>query len=70
MRRVARECARKGVDNLKINILGDEIVSHACAGIMMLEDDELQDFVIVAHNFGEMVATHARSSRSVKKAVR
>jgi imidazolonepropionase-like amidohydrolase len=70
MRRVARECARDGVDNLKINISGDEFVSHARAEITTLEDDELQAFVSVAHNFGKMVAAHARSSKSVKMAVR
>jgi imidazolonepropionase-like amidohydrolase len=70
MRRVARECARDGVDNLKINISGDEFVSHARAEITTLEDDELQAFVSVAHNFGKMVAAHARSSQSVKMAVR
>ncbi len=63
----ARATAR---DNLKINISGDEFVSHARAEITTLEDDELQAFVSVAHNFGKMVAAHARSSKSVKMAVR
>lgn len=69
-RRVARECVRDGVDNLKINISGDEFVSHARAEITTLEDDELAAFVSVAHGYGKMVAAHARSSRSVKMAVR
>jgi imidazolonepropionase-like amidohydrolase len=70
MRRVARECVRDGVDNLKINISGDEFVSHARAEVTTLEDDELGAFVSVAQGFGKMVAAHARSSRSVKMAVR
>ncbi len=70
MRRVARECVRDGVDNLKINISGDEFVSHARAEITPLEDDELAAFVKVARAFGKTVAAHARSSRSVKMAVR
>lgn len=70
MRRVARECVRDGVDNLKINISGDEFVSHARAEITTLEDDELAAFTSVAHRFGKMVAAHARSSSSVKMAVR
>jgi imidazolonepropionase-like amidohydrolase len=70
MRKVARECARDGVDILKINISGDEFVSHARAEITTLEDDELAAFVSVAHNFGKVVAAHARSSQSVKMAVR
>jgi imidazolonepropionase-like amidohydrolase len=69
-RRVARECVRDGVDNMKINISGDEFVSHARAEITTLEDDELQAFVSVAHGYGKMVAAHARSSKSVKMAVK
>jgi imidazolonepropionase-like amidohydrolase len=70
MRKVARECVRDGVDNLKINISGDEFVSHARAEITTLEDDELAAFTGVAHRYGKMVAAHARSSSSVKMAVR
>ncbi len=69
-RKVARECIRDGVDNMKINISGDEFVSHARAEITTLEDDELQAFVSVAHRYGKLVAAHARSSLSVKMAVR
>ena len=69
-RKVARECIRDGVDNMKINISGDEFVSHARAEITTLEDDELAAFVNVAHRYGKMVAAHARSSQSVKMAVR
>lgn len=70
MRKVARECVRDGVDNLKINISGDEFVSHARAEITTLEEDELTAFMSIAHGFGKMVAAHARSSNSVKMAVR
>ena len=70
MRRVARECVRDGVDVMKINISGDEFVSHARAEITPTEDEELAAFVKVAHEFGKMVAAHARSSKSVKMAVR
>jgi imidazolonepropionase-like amidohydrolase len=70
MRKVARECIRDGVDNMKINISGDEFVSHARAEITTLEDDELAAFMSVSHGFGKMVAAHARSSNSVKMAVR
>lgn len=69
-RKVARECIRDGVDNMKINISGDEFVSHARAEITTLEDDELAAFVSVAHKYGKMVAAHARSSLSVKMAVK
>lgn len=70
MRRVARECVRDTVDVMKINISGDEFVSHARAEITPLEDEELAAFVKVARAFGKTVAAHARSSNSVKMAVR
>ncbi len=69
-RRVARECVRDGVDVMKINISGDEFVSHARAEITPTEDEELAAFVKVAHTFGKKVAAHARSSQSVKMAIR
>lgn len=69
-RQMARECIRDGVDNLKINISGDEFVSHARAEITTIMDDELDAFVKVAHSYGKLVAAHARSSLSVKMAVR
>jgi len=70
MRKVARECVRDGVDNMKINISGDEFVSHARAEITTLEDDELAAFVSVARAYHKTIACHARSSESVKMAVR
>ena len=70
MRRVVRECVRDGVDTIKINISGDEFVSHARAEITPLTDAELAAVVETAHGMGKMVAAHARSSKSVKMAVR
>ena len=70
MRRVVRECIRDGVDTIKINISGDEFVSHARAEITPLTDAELATVMEVAHGFGKKVAAHARSSESVKMAVR
>ena len=69
-RRVARECVRDGVDVMKINISGDEFVSHARAEITPLEDEELAAFVKVARAYHKTIACHARSSQSVKMAVR
>ena len=69
-RRMARECIRDGVDILKINISGDEFVSHARAEITPTDPDEIEAFVGVAKTFGKKVAAHARSSESVKRALR
>lgn len=70
MRRVARECIRDGVDILKINISGDDFISHAGPELTPTEDDEIAAFVKVAHAFDKKVAAHARPSESVKRAVR
>jgi imidazolonepropionase-like amidohydrolase len=70
MRRVVRECVRDGVDTIKINISGDEFVSHARAEITPLSDAELAAVVETAHGMGKLVAAHDRSSKSVKMAVR
>jgi imidazolonepropionase-like amidohydrolase len=70
MRRVCRTCVREGVDNLKINISGDEFVSNARAEITTMKDDEIAEAVDVAHQFGKQIACHARASESVKRAVR
>jgi imidazolonepropionase-like amidohydrolase len=69
-RKVARECCRDGIDVMKVNISGDEFVSHARAEITPLEDDELAALVSVARRYGKKIAAHARSSQSVKMAVR
>lgn len=70
MRRVTRECVRDGVDVLKLNISGDEFVRHARAEITPTEDEEVAAFARVAKAFGKVTAVHARSSQSVKMAVR
>lgn len=70
MRRMCRTFIREGVDNLKINISGDEFVSNARAEITTLHDDEITAAVEVAHAFDKQIACHARSSESVKRAVR
>lgn len=69
MRRVVRECVRDGVDTVKINISGDEFVSHARAEITPLDDDELAMVMRTARKFNKRVAAHARSSESVLMAV-
>ncbi|MBZ0227994.1 MAG: amidohydrolase family protein, partial [Bauldia sp.] len=70
IRRVCRTFIREGVDNLKVNISGDEFVSSARAEITTMQDDEIAAAVEVAHAFHKQIACHARSSDSVKRAVR
>jgi imidazolonepropionase-like amidohydrolase len=68
--RVCRMCIREGVDNLKINISGDEFVSHCKAEMTVMMDDEIAAAVTVAHDFGKQIACHARAANSVKRAVK
>jgi imidazolonepropionase-like amidohydrolase len=68
--RVCRTCIREGVDNLKINISGDEFVTHCKAEMTVMMDDEIAAAVTVAHDFGKQIACHARAATSVKRAVR
>jgi len=70
IRRAVRTCAREGVDNVKINISGDEFVSHARAEITSMSEEEVRVAVETAHDFGKRVACHSRAAESVKRAVR
>ena len=63
-------CIREGVDNLKINISGDEFVTHCKAEMTVMMDDEIRTAVDIAHDFGKQIACHARAAGSVKRAVR
>ncbi|WP_213955441.1 MULTISPECIES: amidohydrolase family protein [unclassified Variovorax] len=70
MRLAARTCVREGVDNLKINISGDQFVPHARGEQTPLCVDELDAFMEIARKYGKTTVAHARSSESVKMAVR
>jgi len=70
LRKIARECIGDGVDTIKINISGDEFVSHARAETTPMGEDELRELVTVARRFNKKIAAHARSSASVKLAVK
>jgi imidazolonepropionase-like amidohydrolase len=70
VRRAVRLCCREGVDNIKINISGDEFVRSARAEITAMSEIEVATAVETAHAFGKRVACHARAAESVKRAVR
>ena len=70
IRRAVRLCCREGVDNVKINISGDEFVSNARAEITSMSEIEVATAVEVAHEWNKRVACHARAAASVKRAVR
>jgi len=69
VRRAARICVREGVDNLKVNISGDDFVS-AKGGQTVMSEAEVLAAVEVAHDFDKKIACHARAGNSVKRALR
>jgi imidazolonepropionase-like amidohydrolase len=69
IRRATRICIREGVDNIKINISGDDFVG-AKGGQTVMSEAEVLAAVEVTHDFDRKIACHARASRSVKRALK
>jgi imidazolonepropionase-like amidohydrolase len=69
IRHATRICIREGVDNIKINISGDDFVG-AKGGQTVMSEAEVLAAVEVAHDFDRKIACHARASRSVKRALK
>lgn len=63
-----RTCIREGVDNIKLNISGDDFVP-AKGGMTVMREEEVRIACEVAHDFGRRVASHSRASNAVKRAV-
>src|SRR5215813_1485260 len=68
--KVVRLCCREGVDNIKINISGDDLGPLARGGITTMREAEVQMAVDVARDFGKKINAHARAAKSVKRAVK
>jgi imidazolonepropionase-like amidohydrolase len=68
--RAVRLCCREGVDNIKVNISGDDLSPAAHGGFTVMREAEVQMAVDVARDFGKKVNCHARAAESVKRAVR
>jgi imidazolonepropionase-like amidohydrolase len=69
-RAMSRLCCREGVDILKINPSGDEMVPFARAHQTVMNDAEVAAVVEVGRSRDRRVAAHARSAESVKMCVR
>ena len=67
--RAVRLCIREGVDNIKVNISGDDFVPAAKGGMTVMREDEVRMACEVAHAFGKKVASHSRASNAVMRAV-
>lgn len=70
IRHAVRTCIREDVDNIKINISGDDFVDPAKGGMTVMSRVEVEAAVETAHDFGRKVNCHARASEAVKRAVR
>jgi imidazolonepropionase-like amidohydrolase len=70
IKKVVRLCCREGVDNIKVNISGDDLSPAAHGGLTVMREEEVQMAVNVAKDFGKKVNCHARAAESVKRAVR
>jgi imidazolonepropionase-like amidohydrolase len=67
--RAVRLCIREGVDNVKVNISGDDFVPAAKGGMTVMREDEVRTACDVAHDFGKKVASHSRASNAVLRAL-
>lgn len=68
--KAVRLCCREGVDNIKVNISGDDLSPAAHGGLTVMREEEVQTAVNVARDFGKKVNCHARAAESVKRALR
>ena len=69
-RKTARMYVREGVDTLKINPSGDELVPHARAEQTVMTEAEIDAVCEVGRAFGKRIAAHARSSNAVELCVK
>ena len=68
--KAVRLCCREGVDNIKVNISGDDLGPITHGGLTPMREDEVRMAVNVARDFGKKINCHARAAESVKRAVR
>jgi imidazolonepropionase-like amidohydrolase len=68
--KLARLCAREGVDSIKLNISGDDFTSRGQPPRTVMTEEEVRAGVTAAKDYGRMVNAHCRAAESVKRAVR
>jgi imidazolonepropionase-like amidohydrolase len=68
--KAVRLCCREGVDNIKVNISGDDLSPAAHGGLTVMREEEVRMAVSVARDFGKKINCHARAAESVKRAIR
>lgn len=70
VRKAVRLCYREGVDVVKLNISGDDWFPRPKGRVTTLAEEEVRMACDTARELGLLVAAHARSAESVKRAVR
>lgn len=69
-RRAVRLCFREGVDVIKVNISGDDLIVRPAGRVTTLADDEVRAIAEAAQPLGLKLVAHARSTDSIKLALR
>ncbi|MGE0386348.1 MAG: amidohydrolase family protein [Gammaproteobacteria bacterium] len=69
-RRAVRTGFREGVDIVKVNISGDDLVGRPAGRTVTMHDDEVRAIAQTARELGLMVSAHARAAGSIKCALR
>ncbi len=70
VRKACRICVREGVDNLKINISGDEFAHPGQSEKITYFDAEVAAAAEVAREAGVNITTHARADKAVRLALK
>ena len=70
VRKACRLCVREGVDNLKINISGDEFAHPGQSERITYFDAEVAAAAEVAREAGVNILTHARADKAVRLALK
>ena len=70
IRKAVRLCYREGVEVVKLNVSGDDYFPRPGGRVTPMAEDEVAMACSVARELGLLVAAHARSAESVKRAVR
>jgi imidazolonepropionase-like amidohydrolase len=68
--KLVRLCVREGVDNVKLNISGDDHTYTGGLPRTVMSVDVVGGGVAAAHDFGRKVNAHCRAAEAVKRAVR
>lgn len=69
-RRMVRLGYREGVDVVKVNVSGDDFFPRPSGRTTTLAEDEMQAIGEAARELGLLVSAHARSTESIKRALR